>query len=65
MDEELKRRLDTLEAKVDAAFQAAEKARKYLLVIVAVTVVAFVLPLIGLVFAIPSFISTYGQLMQI
>jgi len=62
MDEELRRKLDAIEQKVEAAYQAAEKARKYLLVIVVVTLVAFVLPLVGLVFAIPTFLSTYSDM---
>ncbi len=55
-------RIDALEKKIDAVYVSAEKTRKYLLTIMVVSVVAFVLPLIGLLFAIPSFIATYSSL---
>lgn len=51
-----------LEKKVDAAFQSAEKTRKYILWTIIITVALFVLPLLALMFVIPSFISTYSQI---
>ena len=62
MDEELGRRLDALEVKVDAAYRAAEKVRKYIFWTGVVTLALIVLPAIGLVFAIPSFLSTYSNI---
>lgn len=63
MDEQqLGQRLDALEKKIDAVYASAEKTRKYFLAVIVVSVVAFVLPLIGLVFAIPSFLAGYGSL---
>ena len=62
MDEELRRKLDSIEQRVEAAYRAAEKARKYLLIIVVVTLIAFIAPLIGLLFAVPTFLSTYTQM---
>ncbi|MFA7309924.1 MAG: hypothetical protein WC050_03400 [Candidatus Paceibacterota bacterium] len=62
MDDELRQRLDRLEMKVEAAYQAAEKVRKYLFWTAVVTIVIVVLPAVGLVFAIPSMISTYSSL---
>jgi uncharacterized membrane protein YjgN (DUF898 family) len=59
MDEELKRRLDVIELKLDATFRSAEKSRKYLMWTAIVTVAVFVLPLIAMFFVLPSFISTY------
>lgn len=61
-DLEIGRRIDALEKKIDAVYVSAEKTRKYFLTIIIVSVVAFVLPLIGLLFAIPSFLSTYGAM---
>lgn len=61
-DAELRQKLETLERKVDSAYAAAEKSRKYLLSIIVGSAVAFVLPLIGLLFAIPSFIAAYSSL---
>ena len=65
MDEEVRQKLAELERKVDATYVSAEKTRKYILVIVIISIVAFVLPLIGLLFAIPTFISTYSNIMSI
>ncbi len=61
-DEEIHQRLENLEKKIDAVYISAEKTRKYFLTVIVVSVVAFVLPLIGLLFAIPSFLSTYSDI---
>jgi hypothetical protein len=61
-DAELRQKLDALQQKVDAVYVSAEKTRKYFLTVVIVSVVAFALPLIGLFFAIPTFLSTYGDI---
>ena len=61
MDADLEKRLLALEAKIDAVFESSEKIRKYFLVLVWVTVLMFVLPMVGLVFALPSFIDSYTQ----
>jgi preprotein translocase subunit SecE len=55
-------KLEALEKKIDDIYVSAEKTRKYFLAVLVVTVVAFVLPLIGLMFAIPQFISTFSSL---
>lgn len=63
MDEiHLGERLTEIEKKVDAIYVSTEKTRKYFLGMLVVTVIAFVLPLIGLLAAIPSFLSTYAAL---
>lgn len=59
IDPELSARLDALEAKVEQAYKAAESTRKYLFWTGVITVALIVLPLIGLAFAIPSFITNY------
>ena len=61
IDPDLAARLDALEKKVDAAYQAAEKVRKWMFWTGVVTVALIVLPLIGLVFALPSFLNYYSQ----
>lgn len=55
-------RIDALEKKVEAIYVSVEKTRRYFLVTAVVTIAAFVLPAIGLVFAIPSFLSTYSAI---
>jgi hypothetical protein len=61
MEADISARLDELEKKIDAVFVSTEKTRKYFLAIIVITVLAFVLPLIGLLFAIPSFMSSYSD----
>lgn len=65
MDADLSARLGALEKKIDAVFVSAEKTRKYFLAIIVITVLAFVLPLIGLLFAIPSFLASYDTLLAL
>jgi hypothetical protein len=59
IDPELLAKLDEIGAKADRAYRAAETVRKYLFWTGVITVALIVLPLIGLAFAIPSFISSY------
>lgn len=62
IDPELAARLDAIEAKVDAAYKAADKARAYLFWTGVVTIVLFIVPLIGLIFALPSFFNYYSSI---
>ena len=62
MEQEILKKLEEQEKKIDAIFVSVEKTRKYFLTISWVTVIAVVLPLIGLMFAIPNFISTYSNI---
>ncbi|MFM2330525.1 MAG: hypothetical protein RLZZ26_32 [Candidatus Parcubacteria bacterium] len=64
IDPELLAKLDAIEAKAEKAYVAAEKVRKYLFWTGVVTIILFVLPLVGLAFAIPSFISSYSSTMN-
>ncbi len=59
---ETSERLDRLEKKIDAIYVSVEKTRKYFLGTLIATAVAFVLPLIGLLFAIPTFLSTLNDI---
>lgn len=59
MDPTLESRLAELEAKIDAVYISAEKTRKYIMWTGIVSAALFILPLIGLLFAIPSFLSGY------
>jgi hypothetical protein len=62
MPADIEQRLARIEEKVDATYASAEKTRKYLLWMLVAAAATFVLPLIGLLFAIPSFIDTYSQM---
>ena len=59
MEPTFQNKLEELEKKIDAIYVSVEKTRKYILWTAVVTVAIVVLPLIGLLFAIPSFINTY------
>lgn len=59
IDPELAAKLEEIRALAEAAARSAERARKYLFWTGVVTVALIVIPLIGLVFVIPSFISNY------
>ena len=62
MDEQ---RLVQLEEKIDKIHTSVEKTRKYFLTTLVVSLVLFVLPLIGLMFAIPTFLKTLDATTQI
>jgi hypothetical protein len=63
-EQELANKLSALEAKIDAVYVSAEKTRKYFLTTIIITVLAFVVPLIGLAFVIPQFLSSYTSSLQ-
>lgn len=52
-------KLIELEKKVDAIYESVEKTRKYFLWTMVITLAIIVLPLIAMMFVIPSFISSY------
>jgi len=58
MDQELLQRLKAQDEKLENIYVSVEKTRKYFLWTMIGTIVMFVLPLIGLFFAIPFFWST-------
>jgi len=53
------RALAIQDAKLDAIYESVEKTRKYFLVVMWVTVAMVVLPLLGMIIAIPKFINMY------
>ena len=64
IDPELAAKLDEISAKADKAYHAAETVRKYLFWTGVVSIALIVLPLIGLAFVIPQFISSYTTSLQ-
>ncbi len=58
MDEELKAHLEAQDKKLEAIYASVEKTPKYFLWTLIATVVAFVLPLVGIVLVLPWFITT-------
>ncbi len=62
MDPELSNRLVALEQKVDALGASLERVHKYFLWTGIISVALFILPVLGILAFIPSFMSSYGQL---
>lgn len=60
-NEELMKKLNELEKKIDATYASAEKTRKYILWYVIGTVITIVLPIIGLIFVIPWFLKVMSS----
>lgn len=56
--------MEALSKKIDAIYISVEKTRKYLFWTFVITIVLFVLPLIGLLFAAPAFLSSYTSTLQ-
>jgi uncharacterized BrkB/YihY/UPF0761 family membrane protein len=65
MDPQLQERLSDLEQKLDAVYRSTEKTRRYIWTFVVISVIALVLPLIGMVFAIPAFLNTYSMMQDL
>lgn len=59
MENEIENKLKEQGEKIDAIYKSVEKTRKYFLVIIWITVIAFVLPLIAMIFVVPSFMNSY------
>lgn len=64
MDQETKTKLEELSTKVDAIYASVEKSRKYFLVTMWITVLMIVLPMIGLAFVGPSFVTSYTSILN-
>jgi len=58
MDQELSARLDVQDKKLDAIYVSVEKTRKYFLWTMIGSIVMLILPLLGIMIAIPWLLST-------
>ncbi len=56
--EDLTAQIKAQQEKIDKIYISVEKTRKYFMWTFIITIVLFVLPLIGLIFVIPQFLST-------
>ncbi len=59
MDQEIQNKMAEMEKKIDEIYASVEKTRKMILWTGIITAAVIILPLIGLMFVIPSFISNY------
>jgi len=58
MEPELLAKLEKQEARIEQIYISVEKTRKYFLWTLIITIVMFVLPLVGIVVILPWFAST-------
>ncbi len=59
MENNIEQRLANQEEKIEAILTSVKKTEKYFKVTLWVTVIMFVVPLLGLLFVIPAFIASY------
>ena len=64
MEQDIQKKLEEQDAKLNAIYVSVEKTRKYFLIILWVTVIMIVLPAIALFFVIPSFLETYTSSLE-
>ncbi|MBI4708905.1 MAG: hypothetical protein HY764_01720 [Candidatus Portnoybacteria bacterium] len=60
MEEEILKKFEAQEKKLEEIYHSIERMRKYFLWTLIITVVLIVLPLIGLAIVIPQFINIYS-----
>ena len=65
MEEEIKKRLDAQDEWLQKIFVSVEKTRKYFLWTMIITLAVVVLPLLGLLIAIPNFIDNYSSALNL
>lgn len=63
--EELNPKIEELEKKIDKLQRSIDRLNKIFLWTLIITVVLFILPLIGLLIVIPQFISNYINVLQL
>ncbi len=59
-NEQILKKIEEQEKKLDEVYRSVEKLRKYFLWTLIITAIVIVLPLIGLLFAIPTFLNIYS-----
>jgi type IV secretory pathway component VirB8 len=61
MEEDIKNRLDAQDEYLVKIYKSVEKTRKYFMWTLIVSIVMFFIPLLGLIFILPSFLSSYSS----
>jgi len=62
--EEVLKKIEEQQAKIDAMYVSVERLRKYFLWTLIITVVTVVLPLVALIFTVPYLINTITTMYQ-
>lgn len=65
MEQNVQERLDAMEVKIDTTLKAVKKIQWYMTVTAWVTIAVIVLPMLGLLFAIPALLSSYTEAMNL
>ncbi len=63
MEQDILKRLEEQDKKLEAIYRSVEKTRKYFLWTLIITLVFMILPLIGLIYAIPKMLNAYSGLL--
>ena len=58
MEQDILNKIEAQDKKLDDIYQSVERMRKYFMWTLIVTLITVVLPLVGLVFAVPVFLQT-------
>ena len=65
MEPEILKKLEEQEQKIDAIFKSVERTRKYFLWTLIVSVVVIVLPLVGMLFILPTLLNNISSSLPI
>jgi len=60
MEKEILEKFRDQELKLEKIYQSCEKTRKYFLFTLIITIAAVILPIVGLIIAIPIFLSVFN-----
>ena len=60
MEEDILKKLEAQDKKLEEIYDSVEKMRKYFLWTFIITIAAIILPLIGILFLLPKFLDTLG-----
>ncbi|MCX6737927.1 MAG: hypothetical protein NTY11_00715 [Candidatus Parcubacteria bacterium] len=58
MEEEILKKIEAQDRKLEEIYNSIEKMRKYFLWTLIITIIVIILPLIGILFLIPKLVST-------
>lgn len=58
MEQDILRKFEEQDKKLDAIYKSAEKTRKYFLFTLIISAIFIILPFFGLIFVIPMFLRT-------
>jgi len=60
MDQDIQQKFEEQDKKLEQIYRSVEKMRKYFLWTLIISLAVIVLPIIGLIFVIPQFLSLYS-----